>query len=76
MAIKIMYEVIELYDDDDAPEPFGYEALDHVPKAEEIIQLHWLDGSEAYKVSVVSIHRWKPQIIVRLHHEDHHCNAG
>lgn len=47
----IEYEVIEHYDDG-AAEPFGFAHLATQPSVGDIIMLHWLDGSEAYRVRV------------------------
>jgi len=52
--VKFAYKVLEIFDDE-APEPFGTEVLDHKPVVGEVIQLHWLDGREAYKVKVCSV---------------------
>jgi hypothetical protein len=51
---KVYYDVMEHYDDE-PPEPFGSEVLDHAPVPGEIIQLHWLDGADAYRVRVLSV---------------------
>ena len=51
MSVEFSFKVVEHYDDE-APETFGYEKLDHVPVPGEVIQLHWLDGREAHRVRV------------------------
>ena len=51
MSIKFSLKIVEHFDDE-APETFGYELLDHVPAPGEVIQLHWLDGTEAHRVKV------------------------
>jgi len=51
MSIKLLFKIVEHYDDE-APETFGDELLDHVPVPGEVIQLHWLDGTEAHRVKV------------------------
>ena len=55
MGIQVMYEVVEHFDGDNAPEPFGdYLASGKIIKGD-VITLKWLDGRNAYDVQVFDI---------------------
>lgn len=54
MKFHYIYDVIEKYDDG-FTEAFGHVELDHMPLAGETIQLSWLDGSLAYKVTLLEV---------------------
>jgi hypothetical protein len=54
--ILVEYEIIQCYDDQ-SPELFGHEKLDHQPVVGEVLQLHWIDGREAHRVVVRAFHR-------------------
>jgi len=48
---EIEYLVIEHYVDE-PPDEFGHALLNQQPKEGDVVMLHWLDGSEAYRVRV------------------------
>lgn len=52
--VRYEFRVTEHYPDC-APEEFGYEVLDSVPRPGDVIALHWLDGRVAYSVRVLSV---------------------
>lgn len=54
MILKIQYSVIEHYEDD-APEHFGYVDLEAAPRVDDVIQLKWLSGKDAYQVRVYQV---------------------
>lgn len=56
MTFRLGFTVRQIYGDD-APEIFGTEMFDsdRVPKPGDVIMLHWLDGSDAYRARVLRI---------------------
>ena len=54
MALTIEFQVVMHYEDE-APETFGYEWLDHAPLVGESVDLHWLDGRLAGHVVVQKV---------------------
>ena len=54
MMVQVGYRVVEHFTDQ-GPEEFGMEFLDERPTAGDVVLLHWLDGSNAYKVNVLSV---------------------
>jgi hypothetical protein len=48
---KFNYNVIEMLEEE-APEDFGFEVIDHHPMPGEILMLHWRDKTDAFKVRV------------------------
>lgn len=52
MTIEFLVEVKEHYSDE-APEAFGFVRFPHAPKNGDVVMLKWLDGRDAYEVTVI-----------------------
>lgn len=63
--IYYIYDVIEKYDDG-FTEAFGFVKLDHTPAVGETLFLVWLDGSSAYKVSLLEVRHDSKLLVKRL----------